>query len=170
MTTTLHKALIGMGSNVGERVATCCAAIDQIRKHDSIMDVRVSPFYETAPVGVTDQPSFINLVLKITTSLDPLPLLRVLKAMEQALGRVPRYRWGPRELDLDILLYDDITLSTDTLTIPHPEMHRRAFVLVPASDIAGDWYHPLLKLPLLALLKHLSTADVVRYQGPVPCV
>lgn len=159
-----------MGSNVGERVLTCCAAIGQLRNQDGIREVRVSPFYETAPVGVTNQPSFINLVLEMTTSLTPFALLKVLKSMEQTLGRIPRYHWGPRELDLDILLYDDRVISTDTLTIPHPEMHRRAFVLVPASDIAGDWLHPLLKQPVRTLLKNLSTASVVRYQGSVPCV
>ncbi len=155
---------------MGNRIGTCCAAIEFLRNHGDMTDIRVSPFYETAPVGVTDQPSFINLVIALTTSLSPPDLLQTLKSLEQTLGRIQRYRWGPREVDLDILLYDDLVLSTDTLTVPHSEMHRRAFVLVPACDIAGDWRHPVLNRPLKDLLHALPTADVTRYEGPVPCV
>jgi len=168
--TTRHKALIGVGSNVGDRIGTCCAAIEALRAQEEVTDLQISPFYETAPVGVTDQPSFINLVLEMQTTLAPSDLLRTLKSLEQALGRIRRYRWGPREIDLDILLYDQAVLSTDTLTIPHPEMHRRAFVLVPACDIAGDWFHPVLKRSLKTLLGALPVADVTPYRGLVPCV
>ncbi len=165
-----HKTLIGMGSNVGDRVAMCCAAIERLRVHPSIEDVRTSPFYETAPVGVTEQPPFLNLAIEARTTLSPTDLLATLKNLEQELGRVRRFRWGPREIDLDILLYDSLILSTDRLTIPHPEMHKRAFVLVPACDIAADWPHPVLQKPLDALLNAVSLEEVTPYRGPVPCV
>ena len=148
----------------------CCAAIERLRAHPSIEDVRTSPFYETAPMGVVDQPRFINLVIEMLTTLSPMDLLIALKSMEQELGRVQRTRWGPREIDLDILLYDSLVLSTERLKIPHPELYKRAFVLVPACDVAADWQHPVLRKPLETLLSTVSREGVIPYRGPVPCV
>jgi len=165
-----HKVLLGIGSNIGDRVGICCAAIENIKTHPAIRNIVVSPFYETAPVGVTNQPPFINLAVKIATLFSPSDLLKALEAMESKLGRVRRYRGGPREVDLDILLYDDVVISTTNLKIPHPEMHKRAFVLVPACDITPDWEHPVSKKPLKRLLTSLSREGVYRYQGTVPCV
>jgi 2-amino-4-hydroxy-6-hydroxymethyldihydropteridine diphosphokinase len=164
-----HRVLIGVGSNVGDRVETCCAAIEKLKRHPDIMEVKASPFFESDPVGVTSQPPFINLVIKMVTSQTPKELLRILKDLENELGRVYRYRWGPRELDLDILLYDDAVISTETLKIPHPEMHKRAFVLVPACEICPDWEHPLLKKSLKQLLSAIPGEGVSLYKGPVPC-
>ncbi len=169
MRKVFHKTLIGMGANVGNRVATCCAAIDRLRNHPEIEKVRPSPFYETAPFGVTDQAPFINLVIEMYTTLSPFKLLRMLKSMEKELGRVRRFHWGPREIDLDILLYETEIITSDTLEVPHPGMHERAFVLVPACDIAGDWIHPVLNRPLHDLLASLSRKGVAPYQGPIPC-
>lgn len=165
-----HRTLIGVGSNVGNRADTCCAAVEEIRNHPDTEERKISPFYETVPVGVTDQAPFINLVIEMRTALSPPDLLGTLKSMEKKLGRIQRYRWGPREIDLDILLYEGVVISTDNLVIPHPEMHKRAFVLVPACDIAGDWLHPVLNQTLRDLLNALSREGVTRYQGPVPCV
>jgi 2-amino-4-hydroxy-6-hydroxymethyldihydropteridine diphosphokinase len=94
--------------------------------------------YETGPVGVTDQPWFINLVAEVDTDLDPQALLALVLAVERGLGRVRAQRWGPRTVDIDILLYDDVQLTTPTLAIPHPEMTRRRFVLEPLLEIAPD--------------------------------
>ncbi len=164
-----HKVLLGVGSNVGNRVGTCCAAIEKLRQSSTIRNVEVSPFFETDPVGVTEQPPFINLAVVMATSQDPQELLKTLKTLEGTLGRVRRYRWGPREVDLDILLYDDVVISTESLKIPHPEMHKRAFVLVPACEICPEWEHPVLKQTLSGLLATLNKNGVTRYQGPVPC-
>ncbi len=165
-----HSALIGVGSNIGNRVEICCAAIERLRQHSSIEDLEVSPFFETDPVGVTDQPPFINLVIRMKTTLSPHELLKSLKTLEKELGRVYRYRWGPREIDLDILLYNDAIVETDGLKIPHPEMHKRAFVLVPACEISPEWKHPLLKKTLAQLLGGLSREGVLPYGGSIPCV
>lgn len=170
MEKVFHKVLLGIGSNIGDRVGICCSAIENIKIHPKITSTVVSPFYETAPVGVTNQPPFINLAVKVATLFSPDDLLKELKTMESKLGRVRRYRWGPREVDLDILLYDDVVISTTNLKIPHPEMHKRAFVLVPACDIAPGWEHPVSKKPLKLLLTTLSREGVSRYQGTVPCV
>ena len=159
-----------MGSNVGDRVGICCAAIERLRCHLDVADVRVSPFFETEPYGVTDQPPFINLTVEMATTQSPHTLLKTLKNMENDLGRVYRYHWGPREIDLDILLYDDRVISSDTLKVPHPEMHKRAFVLVPACEICPEWEHPVLKKTLSQLLSGLSREGVSRYGGTVPCV
>lgn len=170
MEKVFHKVLLGIGSNIGNRVDTCCAAIEKIKSRSDISNTLVSPFYETEPVGVTNQPSFINLALKTTTLLSPIDLLNALKTMENELGRIHRYRWGPREIDIDILLYEDAIISTTNLKIPHPEMHKRAFVLAPACDITPQWQHPVLKKPLRLLLTTLPREGVSRYQGTVPCV
>ncbi len=164
-----HKALIGVGSNIGNRVATCCSAIEKLKVSPENTVLKISPFYETLPVGVTDQAPFINLVIEMQTTLSPLDLLRYLKMVEKELGRIRRYHWGPREIDLDILLYEEAIVATEHLVIPHPEMHKRAFVLIPACDIAGDWRHPVIKQPLRTLLNTLSHSGVSRYEGVVPC-
>ena len=165
-----HSVLIGVGSNIGNRVEICCAAVTRLRFYPAMADVVVSPFFETDPVGVTDQPPFINLAVKMKTTLPPHDLLETLKSLENELGRVYRYHWGPREIDLDILLYDDAVMETENLTIPHPEMHKRAFVLVPACEICPEWEHPLLGTTLAQLLSGLSAGGVRPYKGPVPCV
>ena len=165
-----HSVLVGVGSNIGNRVEICCAAIERLRHHPAIEDLEVSPFFETDPVGVTDQPPFINLVIGMRTTLSPHELLKTLKSLETELGRVYRYRWGPREIDLDILLYDDTVVETNDLRIPHPEMHKRAFVLVPACEVSPEWEHPLLKKTLAQLLSGLSREGVSPYGGSIPCV
>ncbi len=154
---------------MGDRVAICCAAIDTLRQLDAVEALRVSPFFETEPVGVTDQPPFVNLAIEMKTTLPPLELLKTLKSMEKELGRVYRYRWGPREIDLDILLYDNAVIDTETLKIPHPEMHRRAFVLVPACEICPNWVHPILNETLAQLLSSLPREGVTPFRRPVPC-
>jgi 2-amino-4-hydroxy-6-hydroxymethyldihydropteridine diphosphokinase len=137
MSPALRQALIGAGANLGDRETTLCSAIEQLRANPAIPMLVVSPFYETDPVGVTDQPLFLNLVLGVETSLTPEELLGTLQAQEKSAGRVRDVRWGPRTLDLDLLAFEDETRASPGLQLPHPRMLERAFVTTPLRDVLG---------------------------------
>jgi 2-amino-4-hydroxy-6-hydroxymethyldihydropteridine diphosphokinase len=150
-------AAIALGSNIGDREATLRTAITALRELGTVK--AVSRFYETDPVGDTEQPKFINAAALLETELDPLPLLHALLEIERANGRdrsigPPK---GPRTLDLDLLLYGDAILDSPELTLPHPEMHTRRFVLEPLAEIAPLTHHPILHQPVAALLRNLPT-------------
>jgi 2-amino-4-hydroxy-6-hydroxymethyldihydropteridine diphosphokinase len=145
-------AYIGIGSNLGNRRENCLLAIELLREKGIIV-LKQSSLYETEPWGMKDQPRFINMAIQIETSLEPSELLTVLKDIEKKIGRGKSSKWGPRTIDLDILLFDDIILNEDNLTIPHPLMHERDFVLRPLSEIAPDIHHPLLKLSIRELMQ-----------------
>lgn len=134
---------IGIGSNLGDREANCLRAIDLMSERGLKVKKR-SGAYETEPWGVEDQPKFINMAVSVETNAGPLELLRILKDIEKLLGRRETVRYGPRVLDLDILLYDSLVLDEPALRIPHPLMHERDFVLLPLAEIAPDAVHPLL--------------------------
>lgn len=123
--------------------------------------VQVSSYYATPPVGVEEQPWFVNAVIQLRTRLTPEALLETLLEIEEAMGRVRRQHWGPRLIDLDLLLYDNIIMETPTLTLPHPEMHRRGFVLIPLAEIAPQAWHPRQRQTVAALLQQLAPADRV---------
>lgn len=142
---------IGIGSNLGEREENCLTAIKLLGDSGLIIK-KQSSMYETAPWGVEEQPGFINMAIEIETSLEPERLLQVLKGVEQEIGRQESYRWGPRIIDLDILLYADIIINSPILQIPHPLMHQRGFVLKPMSEIAPDVLHPVIKKTIGKLL------------------
>ena len=146
---------IGLGSNLGERHQNCLRAIELL-KQNGLSVTRQSSLYETEPWGLTGQPEFVNMAVETETELAPEPLLALLKKIERDMGRRDTVRWGPRIIDLDILLYDDITLKTDALTIPHPLLHEREFVLRPLSEIAEEKVHPVLKKRIGELLKSSS--------------
>jgi len=150
-------AYIGIGSNLGDREANCIRAVREIASR-GITVKRQSSLYETEPWGVKDQPGFINMVIEIETGLGPERLLELLKRVERDIGRQDTYRWGPRVIDLDILLYNDLVINTPELQIPHPLMDRRDFVLRPLSEIAPDKVHPLLKKTVKELLSGLKTS------------
>jgi 2-amino-4-hydroxy-6-hydroxymethyldihydropteridine diphosphokinase len=133
-------AYVGLGSNVGDRLGHLRRALDALEAK-GIAVVRVSSVYETDPVG-PPQPDYLNAVAEVSTSLSPADLVRTLKAAETDAGRVQRERWGPREIDLDLLLYGDETVDEEGVAVPHPELTHRAFVLVPLIEIA-----PYLDLP-----------------------
>lgn len=127
------RATIGLGSNLGDSAALLRAALDALAAEHELL--RVSAFYRSEPWGEPDQPPFVNAVAVVATELAPEELLSGLKAIEERLGRVPSYRWGPRAIDLDILLYGDVRLDRPDLQIPHPRLHERAFVLVPLAEV-----------------------------------
>ena len=147
-------AYIGIGSNLGNRQENCLRAIELLQKKGIIV-IKRSSLYETEPWGVKDQPRFINMAIEIDTSLEPKELLKILKNIEKELGREKSSKWGPRIIDLDILLFDDIILNEDNLKIPHPLMQERDFVLRPLCEIAPDIYHPSLKLSMYELMQKI---------------
>jgi len=150
-------AYIGIGSNLGNREENCEKAMALLIKEGMEVTKR-SSFYETEPWGLKDQPEFINMALEIKTKNTPLELLNILKKIETTLGRMKDKRWGPRIIDLDILLYDNLLIKTENIEIPHPGIKDRGFVLKPLSEIAPDKIHPVLKKSIKELLAELSKA------------
>jgi dihydropteroate synthase/2-amino-4-hydroxy-6-hydroxymethyldihydropteridine diphosphokinase len=136
-----HQVLIALGSNLGDRLAMLSAARQAMGRYLEI-DAE-SSIYQTEPWGYTDQPMFLNQVIGGRTALTPAALLAELKATEQDLGRQASFRYGPRQIDLDLLAYDDRTIEQDGLIVPHPRLAERAFVLVPLAEVAPDWIHPV---------------------------
>ena len=126
---------VGLGSNIGDRTQHLMDACATLHRHPAITVQAVSSLYHTAPVGVTAQDWFLNAVACLHTTLRPPALLCVTQATERRLGRVTTLRWGPRVIDIDILLYDDVSISTDELVVPHPELWNRRFVLIPLLDV-----------------------------------
>ena len=153
---------LALGTNLGDRFANLQAAIAALPPAVRVLEQ--SPVYETPPWGLTDQPAFLNMVLKGKTHLAPLALLAHLKHLETKLGRLPAVRWGPRRIDMDILFYDELILNTPELTLPHPRLHDRAFVLVPLADLASGLVHPLLGISVRELLAGLDATGVKRYE------
>jgi 2-amino-4-hydroxy-6-hydroxymethyldihydropteridine diphosphokinase len=135
---------IGIGSNLGNREENCMTAIAALQAAG--VEIRKqSALYETEPWGVTDQPAFINMAAEVLTDLAPQAFLALVKGIEMRMGRSGALlKWGPRIIDLDILFYDNLVLATPDLTIPHPLLHERAFVLTPLADIAAEKVHPVL--------------------------
>ncbi|WP_412519247.1 2-amino-4-hydroxy-6-hydroxymethyldihydropteridine diphosphokinase [Staphylococcus simulans] len=138
----MTDVFLGLGSNVGDRENQLKEAIRLLGEQPGIEVVKVSSFYETEPVGYVDQPDFLNLCVEIQTELSPKAVLESGLAIEQQLHRVRKERWGPRTLDIDILLYGDQIIEEEDLTIPHPRMTERAFVLIPLQEIAPDKVEP----------------------------
>ncbi|MEO0373443.1 MAG: 2-amino-4-hydroxy-6-hydroxymethyldihydropteridine diphosphokinase, partial [Cyanobacteria bacterium P01_A01_bin.17] len=136
-------AAIALGSNLGNSLATLRAAVQQIGASQGLRLTHRSHWYRTQPVG-PPQPSYINGCLLLQTRHSPSQVLQRLLDIELQFGRVRQQRWGPRTLDLDLLLYNQVVMETPTLTLPHPRLHERAFVLVPLAEILPDWVHPTL--------------------------
>jgi 2-amino-4-hydroxy-6-hydroxymethyldihydropteridine diphosphokinase len=153
---------IGIGSNIGDRIVNIQQALDILKKSRQVDIISVSSFYETEPEGYEDQDWFLNAAAGVKTDLLPNELLDLLKGIEQALCRKESIRWGPRVIDLDILLYDQLCVESPKLTIPHPRMHERKFVLEPLAEIGVDVVHPVLKETIKTLLSKLVTQKIVK--------
>lgn len=156
-----HTAFIGIGTNEGDKLANIRFALSEIDGSDSSSIENVSSIYKTLPMGEVQQENFLNAVIKIKTKLLPEGLFLFLKSIEKKAGRIKRERWGPRELDLDILFYDDIIYNKNELIIPHSGVIERDFVLVPLIEIEPHLIHPILKVELSELLKELKTKNIL---------
>ena len=151
----MTQVYLAFGSNLGDRVENIRRALDALAPDVRVL--RVSPLYETAPAYVTDQPRFVNGVLRADTDLSPRDLLRHLKTIELKVGRTPAARFGPRLIDLDILFYGGDIVATRDIEIPHPRLAERLFVLRPLQDIAPDLVHPALGTTIATL--HAALPD-----------
>lgn len=154
-------AYIGLGSNLGDRFAHLQAAVRALKALPRTTALAVSRVYETPPLGVAEQPAFLNAAAEIQTALAPKELLWHLKTIERALGRPERYaRWSARVIDLDILLYGDMAMQDATLVIPHPELARRKFAMTPLLDLA-DPIHPTLRQRISELLQRAPDSSFI---------
>ena len=149
----MATAYLGIGSNLGDRLKNMRDALLELSSSGLVRIRKVSPVYESEPVGLRDQPDFLNAVAEVETDASPHELLEVLQAVESRLGRRRDVRWGPRTIDIDILFYDDLILKNEALEIPHPRASERRFVLMPLSDIAPDLVHPVLGVEVSKLLE-----------------
>lgn len=151
-------AYIALGSNLGDKEKNLRRAL-LLLTQQGVEIVQVSSFLSTEPYGVTDQPQFLNAVACVRTSLAPLALLDVLLATELAMGRVRLRHWGERNIDLDLLLYEDVVLDLPRLHLPHPDMQNRDFVLLPLAEIAPELKHPTLQKTVWELKKDLMNRE-----------
>lgn len=155
---------LALGSNIGDCLHSLRKSVKALAPYVDI--TATSPIYETAPLYVTDQPVFLNAVVVGTTKLDPLALLRLIKELEVEIGRLPSFQWGPRLIDIDIIFYGDSVVETPELTIPHPRLTERDFVLRPLSDIAPKWRHPQNGNTVVEMLANLPPRSMICL-GPI---
>lgn len=155
------KAAVSLGSNIGDKRAYIEKAIKKLANTPQIGVLAVSEFYRTEPVDYLDQDWFVNAVALLETKLEPEELLNVMLSIEDKLGRKRDIPKGPRTIDLDLLLYEDQIIEAENLTLPHPEMDKRRFVLKPLASIAGNWIHPVRKKSIDSLLDELQSESRV---------
>ena len=161
-------AYLGLGSNLGSRWGKLRLALGMLEEPEGeIRVLRTSQVYETPPWGFADQPDFLNCVAEVTTALEPYLLLRRAKEVEEELGRQPGPLYGPRPIDVDILLYDELVLDEPTLQIPHPRLHLRAFALVPLAELAASLRHPVLNDTIGHLAETIEDSEGLKPMGPL---
>ena len=158
------RVYLSLGSNLGDRVKNIRAAISALNAVQQIHVCNVSGFYETAPIGIKEQSAFINAAIEVETDLGPHELLEKVKTIEADLGRTPTVRWGPRVIDIDLILFGDMMLESDCLILPHKEFRNRAFVLVPLAEIAPDVVDPVTGLTVRELAARPEAAGQVQRQ------
>mgnify|MGYP001822008324 CR=1 FL=1 len=152
----LHTVIVSIGSNIGDKLANCKQAIEALEQCEGTQIIACSSFYRTAPVDYLDQDWFVNAALQLETTLSPTELLEALQSIQRQAGRLnDPIRFGPRIIDLDIIFYDGLIINLPELSIPHPRMHKRRFVLQPICDIDPAFVHPVLKKEIQILLNQL---------------
>lgn len=157
----MNPVFIGLGSNLEDRIQHIRTALDLMRKSKGLKVLRTSSFYKTAPQGYEDQDWFINAVAEIQTSLPPLHVLGLLQSIEQKMERRTPFKWGPRNIDLDILFFGNEIVEEPDLTVPHPLVEQRRFVLEPLCELSSEGVHPVSRKTFLTLLEELGTAQHV---------
>lgn len=155
----MAQVFLGLGSNIGKRLENLNEAIDRLDKHENISVISQSSIIETEPYGNVEQNKFMNMCVEIETNLSPVSLLDAVLDIEQQMGRVRLVTWGPRNIDIDILLYEDLEIELQDLQIPHAEMHKRLFVLEPLSEIAPNANHPVFNETVKSLKRTLEQAE-----------
>lgn len=159
----MNPVYLSLGSNVGDRLSYITQALSKLAKAGVVAEI--SSVYETPPWGKEDQRAFLNACVELRTNLSTDNLLTKLKQIESDLGRQERERWGPREIDIDILFYGDEQINEQRLTIPHPLLHERAFVLVPLTEIAADFIHPVMNKTVKDLLASVDAKGIELFGG-----
>ncbi|WP_338752576.1 2-amino-4-hydroxy-6-hydroxymethyldihydropteridine diphosphokinase [Bacillus sp. FJAT-52991] len=157
-----NKAYLSLGTNLGDRIENLQAALTSLRNEEHITIERLSSIYETDPVGYTEQASFLNMAIKIRTSLSAEELLEKCLSIESQLGRIREIKWGPRTIDLDILLYNQDNIESEKLIVPHPRMHERAFVLIPLLEIDSTICFPGTRMTLEELSDSIQGKEGVQ--------
>lgn len=155
----LNEVYLALGSNVGDKTKNLSDAIDLIGKNVQLL--KTSRIYPSKPMGYKEQDIFLNMVVFGKTDMDLLSLFNFVKEIEKKVGRVDRFRWGPREIDIDILFYNDEIYNSDILVVPHPRLHERDFVLYPLMDINPDFVHPVFKEKIKDLLKFVEEKTIL---------
>ncbi len=155
----MEKVFLGLGSNIGDKKSNILKAVKILSKE--IKNIKVASFYISKAVGYTDQNDFVNTVLKGYTELSPYQLLQFCQFVEKEVGRIYRFKWGPREIDIDILTYGNLVINSEDLKIPHPFLEERDFVLIPLRDIEPNFVHPVSKKKLEELIKNIKFKSII---------
>ena len=154
------KAYLGLGSNKGDRTSNMREAVHRLSNIDHIIIGNISPVYETAPVGGPEQTDYLNAVIELETDLNAEELLNTCRGIEKDMGRIRKEHWGPRIIDIDVLFWGQIVFTSPSLTVPHPRIHERAFVLRPLADIAPDMVHPVFGLTVREMLEKVGETGI----------
>jgi len=157
-----HTGYLGFGTNLGDRKKNLAQALNTLNDRPDLAVIRTSSIYETEPWGLTDQPKFLNMVAEIATSISPAELLERVKKLEQDMGREDGPRFGPRLIDIDILLLEEHVVEQPDLNVPHASLHERAFVLVPLAELAPGLVHPVLNVTIASLAEKVDGLDGVK--------
>ncbi|WP_029523202.1 2-amino-4-hydroxy-6-hydroxymethyldihydropteridine diphosphokinase [Persephonella sp. KM09-Lau-8] len=155
----MEKIFLALGSNIGNRQENINQAIKFLST--KILDIKQATIYESKAIGYENQPDFLNTAISGYTDLSPEELLKFIKQVEEQTGRIKRFRWGPREIDIDILFYGNLVLEKENLIIPHPRIHERDFVLKPLCDLEPEFIHPVLKKTIKELLNNLQEKSII---------
>ncbi|MDP8203601.1 MAG: 2-amino-4-hydroxy-6-hydroxymethyldihydropteridine diphosphokinase [Candidatus Tenebribacter mawsonii] len=147
---------LGLGSNLGDKKKHITKAITQISLLENVEVLRTSTFITTAPYGKTDQPYFLNCVIELNTNLEPEILLKKCLEIEDQLGRIRKEKWGPRTIDIDMLIYGNKVINSEILILPHPELHKREFVLTSLNELCPNLFHPILKKKITELFMEIK--------------